>query len=96
MCIRDRFWRTPLILPLILEQVPEYGVSSLKLLIFALSLTIFLSLILHYIVLVYRAITDTSAQGPKVIHRSAQEERVTSLMGRSNASNTIVSSKKRQ
>lgn len=88
------FWRIPLILPLILEQVPEYSLSNIKLVSFAVSASIFLAMILHYIGLIYKAFTELS--GPKSRQREPSEEeaRVTSLMGRSNASNTIVGTKK--
>jgi hypothetical protein len=89
------FWRVPLILPLITEQIPEYSISSFKLLAFAFSSTIFLALILHYIGLIFRAITESGGTVKRVQVKSAEEELVSTLMGRSNASNNIVSSKKR-
>ena len=88
------FWRIPLILPLILEQVPEYTISSFKLVFFAISATIFLALIFHYLSLIYKSFTELISPprggGPG---RSAREEQVATLMGRSDASNSIVMSK---
>ena len=88
------FWRIPLVLPLVLEQIPDNGTSTIKLISFAVSSSIFLALILHYFGLVYKAVTEILSTGGQRANRTEKEQRVTSLMGRLDASNNIVVTKK--
>lgn len=90
------FWRVPLILPLIVEQVPYFVTSNLKLVVFALSSSLFLAFVIHYFFLVYKAIMDLFGYGSGPRGRSKDELRVASLMNRGNSANSIVSPRKGQ
>jgi hypothetical protein len=89
------FWRVPLILPLVLEQVPGQVNSNIKLLCFAFSLTIFTGLVFYYMALVYKAVVALIRPPSSQHTLSPETQRLTSLMGRSNSSNNVFVSKKR-